>query len=80
LRRLTTFTAFYDANVLYPAAVRDLLITLTNTDLFRPKWSRAVQDEWISHLLKNRPDLTPQKLERTRELMDSYATDALVWL
>jgi hypothetical protein len=51
LRRLATFTAFYDANVLYPAAVRDLLITLTNTGLFMVNWSRAVQDDWISNLL-----------------------------
>jgi hypothetical protein len=69
---------FYDANVLYPSAVRDLLMTLTGTGLFRVKWSRAVQEEWISSLLKNRPDLTREQLERTRQLMDQQASDALV--
>lgn len=78
MRRQATFTAFYDANVLYSAAIRDLLMTLSNTGLFRPKWSRTVQQEWIAHLLMNRPDLTPGKLERTRELMDAHAADALV--
>lgn len=78
MSRLATFTAFFDANVLYSAFVRDLLMTLTNTDLFRPKWSRAVQDEWISNLLENRPDLKPEQLERTRALMDKHAPDALV--
>src|SRR3954453_1695815 len=29
-------------------------------------------------LLRNRPDLSRQKLERTRRLMDSHAADALV--
>jgi hypothetical protein len=78
LSRLASFTAFLDAKVLYSAMVRDLLMNLTNTDLFRPKWSRAVQDEWIGNLLKNRSDLTPEQLERTRELMDRHASDALV--
>jgi hypothetical protein len=58
LSRWTSFAAFYDANVLYPSAVRDLLMTWTITGLLRVKWSRAVQEEWISNLLKNRPDLT----------------------
>lgn len=75
---LATFTAFFDANVLYSALVRDLLMNLTNTGLFRPKWSRAVQDEWIRNLLENRPDLKPEQLERTRLLMDKHAPDALV--
>jgi hypothetical protein len=78
LSRLATFTAFFDANILYSALVRDLLMNLTNTDLFHPKWSRAVQDEWIRNLLENRPDLKPEQLERTRELMDRHVPDALV--
>jgi predicted nucleic acid-binding protein len=53
-------------------------MNLTNTDLFRPKWSRAVQDEWIRNLLQNRPDLKREQLERTRDLMDRHAPDALV--
>ena len=53
-------------------------MNLTNTDLFRPKWSRAVQDEWIRNLLENRPDLKLEQLERTRDLMDRHAPDALV--
>ena len=46
--------------------------------LFRAKWSADVHEEWISSLLKKRPDLTRDKLERTRILMDQYAGDALV--
>lgn len=72
------FTAFYDANVLYPAELRNLLMHLAVTGLFRAKWSADVHEEWISSLLKNRHDLTRDKLERTRMLMDKHAIDALV--
>lgn len=75
---MATLIAFYDANVLYPAELRNFLMHLALTGLFRAKWSRDVHEEWISDLLKHRPDLTRQKLERTRELMDRAALDALV--
>src|SRR5437867_10376806 len=51
---------------------------LALTGLFRAKWSADIHEEWISALLRNRPDLTRDKLERTRMLMDQHATDALV--
>ena len=72
------FTAFYDANVLYPAELRNLLMHLALTGLFRAKWSADVHEEWICSLLQKRPDLTRDKLERTRMLMDKHAVDALV--
>ena len=72
------FTAFYDANVLYPAGLRNLLMHLALIGLFRAKWSADVHEEWISSLLKKRRDLTRDKLERTRMLMDQHAVDALV--
>src|SRR5437660_782706 len=51
---------------------------LALTGLFRARWSADVHEEWISNLLKKRPDLTRDKLERTRMLMDKHAVDALV--
>ncbi len=47
-------------------------------DLYRAKWSDAVHEEWIGAVLKNRPDLTRAQLERTRDLMNAHARDALV--
>ena len=44
------FTAFLDASVLYPAPLRDLLLELAVSDLYRAKWSNAVHDEWINAL------------------------------
>lgn len=72
------FCAVYDACVLYPAPLRDLLMHLALTDLFRACWTADIHDEWIRSVLKQRPDLTRQKLERTRALMDEHARDALV--
>jgi hypothetical protein len=63
---VTGFTAFYDANVLYPSELRNLLMHLALTGLFRAKWSAAVHEEWISSLLNNRPDLTRDRCARHR--------------
>ena len=72
------FTAFLDANVLYPAELRSFLMFLAVSGIFRARWSDDVHEEWISNLLKSRPDLTRAQLERTRQLMDKHAPDALV--
>jgi predicted nucleic acid-binding protein len=72
------FIALLDANVLYPAELRSFLMYLAIPGVYRAKWSRDIHEEWISNLLINRPDLTREKLERTRELMDKGAPDALV--
>lgn len=75
---MAAFTAFYDANVLYPAELRNLLMHLALIGVFRAKSSSDVHEEWISNLLKKRPDLTRDSLECTRTLMDKHAVDALV--
>jgi len=65
---MAAFIAFYDANVLYPAELRNFLMHLALTGIFRAKWSDAVHEEWISNLLKNRPDLTrPQVRSEIRK-------------
>jgi predicted nucleic acid-binding protein len=75
---LANFTAFLDASVLYPAPLRDLLLELAVSDLYRAKWSEAVHEEWIEAVLRNRSDLRRAQLERTRDLMNAHARDALV--
>ena len=72
------FAAFLDASVLYPAPLRDLLMELAVSDLDRAKWSDAVHEEWIRAVLQKRSDLTRAQIERTRDLMNVYARDALV--
>jgi predicted nucleic acid-binding protein len=72
------FTALYDACVLYPAPIRDVLMHLALADLYRARWTNAIHDEWIRSVLKDRPDLTRAQLERTRDLMNAHARDALI--
>ncbi len=72
------FTAFLDASVLYPAPLRNLLLELAVSDFYRAKWSDAVHDEWIDALLRSRDDLTRERLERTRNLMNTHVRGALV--
>jgi hypothetical protein len=38
----------FDANVLYPAPMRDALMQLTVTDLFKAKWTADIHWEWIN--------------------------------
>ena len=35
------FTAILDANVLYPAPLRDYLLHLANLELYKPKWTKG---------------------------------------
>ncbi len=70
--------AFLDANVLYSAAIRDIMMELALAQVYRAKWSEDVQREWFLALLRNRPDLDRANLERTRHLMDKAIPDASV--
>lgn len=40
------FTCVLDTNVIYPIDIRDLLFWFASYDLFTPKWSKHIFDEW----------------------------------
>lgn len=71
------FVVVYDACVLYPAPLRDLLIRLAGTGLFAAKWTQQIHDEWSRNLIANRPELAG-KLDRTIDLMNRAVPDSLV--
>ena len=75
---MSYLTALFDACVLYPAPLRDLLMHLALTDLFRAKWTAAIHEEWMRSVLESRPDLSREQLQRTRDLMDAHVRDCLV--
>jgi hypothetical protein len=58
--------------VLYPAPIRDVLMHLALTDLYRARWTDTIHEEWNRAILANRPDLTCAQLERTRDLMNAH--------
>lgn len=70
--------AVLDANVLYSAFLRDVLLRLAAADLFRPYWSERIHDEWTRNLLALRQDLSPARIARTRANMDAHFPSALV--
>lgn len=75
---MTHFTALFDACVLYPAELRSLLMYLALTDLFHARWTDRIHEEWMNGVLKDRHDLTRDKLVRVRDLMNAHVRDALV--
>jgi hypothetical protein len=71
-------TIVLDACVLYPAPLRSLLMYLALTDLYRPRWTAEIHEEWMRHVLRDYPDITRQQVERIRVLMDSHVRGCLV--
>jgi predicted nucleic acid-binding protein len=68
----------YDANVLYPAHLRDLLMRLAVGDLVQAHWSDRIHDEWMRNVRADYPDVTWEDLEYTRREMDRALPDACV--
>jgi Predicted nucleic acid-binding protein, contains PIN domain len=73
-----SFVVVYDANVLYPSTLRDLLIRIAQAGLVQAKWTDQILDEMFRNLRANRPDLVSTQLDRTRTLMNAAVRDCLV--
>jgi hypothetical protein len=56
----------------------DLIISLGSAELFHPRWTSQIHDEWMRNLLADRPDLDPSKVERRRRQMDQAIDDCLM--
>lgn len=72
------FIVVYDAKVLYPSALRDLLIRVAQAGLVQARWTDRILDEVFDKLQKNRPDLRPESLARTRDLMCRAVRDCTI--
>lgn len=73
-----SYTALLDANVLYPAPMRDIFLQLAVTDIYCAKWTADIHREWIESLLRREPERDRAALERTRDLMDRATRDSLI--
>lgn len=74
---MARFTVILDACVLYPAPLRDCLLRLALTDLFKACWTDQIHAEWMAAVARTR-QIDPAKLERVRSRMDAHVRDALV--
>lgn len=68
----------YDACVLYPAPLRDLLIRVGKAGLVQARWSHTILDECFHAIRRERPDVPEASLIRTRRLMCAAVRDCLV--
>ena len=73
---MQSYSVILDANVLYSATLRDSLMWLSQTDLFKARWTNDIHHEWITALANRGYERT--KLEQVRDLMDQKALDAKV--
>src|ERR1022692_2486166 len=65
-RRVMDFERVLQILEVYPSELRNLLMRLALTGLFRAKWSAAVHEEWIGALLRRRPDLSSNASDHQR--------------
>ena len=72
------FSVVYDACVLYPAPLRDLLVRIAAAGIVRAYWTEAILDECFENISKQRPDLSRERLARTREMMNNAARGCIV--
>jgi predicted nucleic acid-binding protein len=71
-------TAVYDANVLYPNTLRDLLIRLGRAGPVHARWTEQILAEMSTALRRQRPDVDEQKVGRLVQLMNSAVRDCLI--
>lgn len=66
---MADITVIYDACVLYPAGLRNLLMHLALTEMFQARWTEEILDECFRSILADRPDLSPDRLRCGAQLI-----------
>jgi hypothetical protein len=73
------FVALLDANVLYPAYLRDALLRLAEAEIYQVRWSRKILDEMARNVLENNPNLSEERIERLVRIMESFPGSHGYW-
>jgi predicted nucleic acid-binding protein len=68
--------AVYDACVLYPFHLRNILIQCAFDGLVEARWTDNIHDEWMRNLAANTPGLSIERLEATRDRMNAVVPEA----
>ena len=60
------YTAVLDTNVIYPVIIRDLLFWFAYKDLYTPKWSEHIFDEWKRVIIEkgNKEEIANLRIEK----------------
>lgn len=70
------FTAVLDTNVIFPVVTRDLLFWFAHYELYTPKWSNNIFDEW-RNVMTRRGVSEEEAMKRVQKANDAFP-DALV--
>lgn len=70
--------AVYDACVLYPFHLRNVLVQCAVERLVEARWTDDIHEEWIRNLAAATPGLSADRLRRTRDLMKAVLPAAEV--
>jgi len=70
--------AIYDACILYPFHLRNIVVQAAVDGLVDARWTEAIHDEWMRNLLANTPALSAEHLAATKQLMDIALPEATV--
>ena len=70
------FTAVLDTNVIYPVILRDLLFWFAHYDMYTPKWSNHIFEEWRT--VMERKGVSFDEVEKRVQKANLAFPDALV--
>lgn len=70
------FTCVLDTNVIYPLWIRDLMLWFAHHELYTPKWSKHIFDEWIE-VMKRKGISENNRIKRISIVSEAFP-DALV--
>lgn len=70
------FTCVLDTNVIYPIEIRDILFWFAYYDLYTPKWSSHIFDEWEKVMIEK--GIHPEEISKRLARAHRAFPDALV--
>ncbi|MGO2357582.1 PIN domain-containing protein [Mesonia sp.] len=70
------FKCVLDTNIIYPIEIRDLLFWFAHYDLFTPKWSNHIFDEWKD--VMNRKGVSKEEVSKRTNYANLAFPDAFV--
>jgi predicted nucleic acid-binding protein len=70
------FVCVLDTNVIYPLWIRDLMLWFAHYDLYTPKWSNHIFNEWFDVMI--RKGISKIEARKRTAIVDEAFPDALV--
>ena len=70
------YTCVLDTNVIYPLEIRDLLLWFAHFELFTPKWSETIFEEWVN-VMKSK-GISDKEIKKRVDNVDLAFPDAKV--